>query len=371
MAGPSGEEIYTDKYGRVKVQFHWDRRGKRDENSSCWVRVAHDWAGKRWGAVFLPRIGQEVIVDFLEGDPDQPIIVGSVYNAQEMPPYALPDEKTKSTIKSNSSKGGDGFNEIRFEDKKGDEQIFVHAEKDEDLRVKHDAREWIGNERHLIVKKDQLELVESDKHGTVKGDHLTKVEGDRGSTIQGDRLAKITGADHLTVTSNQSEKIGGDKGSKVSMNWSADAGMNVSIKGGMAVVIEGGVQLSLKVGGNFIDINPGGVFIQGTMVMINSGGSAGSTTAPAAPEAPDPPKAPKEAADDKSGEKTELPAAPTPPQPGTYSPAAIVMKQAAQDGTPFCEECEQFPQDYMKGRVGITGEDHASASRHDAGGGSA
>src|SRR5262249_15127350 len=109
VVGPSGEEIFTDKYGRVKVQFHWDREGKYNSTSSCWVRVAQTWAGKKWGAMFIPRIGMEVIADFLEGDPDQPIIVGCVYNAETMPPYTLPDEKTKSTIKTDSSKGGGGF----------------------------------------------------------------------------------------------------------------------------------------------------------------------------------------------------------------------------------------------------------------------
>ncbi|MBI5656716.1 MAG: type VI secretion system tip protein VgrG, partial [Geobacter sp.] len=125
VVGPSGEEIYTDKYGRIKVQFHWDREGKNDENSSCWIRVAQVWAGTGWGAMFIPRIGHEVIVDFLEGDPDKPIITGRVYHGTNNPPYKLPDEKTKSTIKTNSSPGGGGFNEIRFEDKKHEEQIFI------------------------------------------------------------------------------------------------------------------------------------------------------------------------------------------------------------------------------------------------------
>jgi type VI secretion system secreted protein VgrG len=122
VVGKQGEEIYSDKYGRVKVQFHWDREGKSDENSSCWIRVSQLWAGKNWGGMFIPRIGQEVIVEFLEGDPDQPIITGRVYNADKMAPYPLPDNQTRSTVKSNSTKGGGGFNEIRFEDKKGSEE---------------------------------------------------------------------------------------------------------------------------------------------------------------------------------------------------------------------------------------------------------
>ena len=149
VVGKSGEEIWVDQYGRVKVQFFWDRAGNMDENSSCWIRVAQVWAGKGWGAIFMPRIGQEVIVDFLEGDPDRPIITGRVYNADQTVPYTLPDEQTKSTIKSMSSKGGGGFNEIRLEDKAGSEQIFILGQKDKDIRIKNDVREWIGEDRNL------------------------------------------------------------------------------------------------------------------------------------------------------------------------------------------------------------------------------
>ncbi len=144
VVGKAGEEIWTDKYGRVKVQFHWDRLGKDDENSSCWVRVQQSWAGKGWGSMFVPRIGMEVVVSFLEGDPDRPLITGCVYNGDAMPPYALPAEQTKSTIKSNSSKGGGGFNELRFEDKKGSEEVYVHAEKDHLRVVKNDDTHQIG-----------------------------------------------------------------------------------------------------------------------------------------------------------------------------------------------------------------------------------
>nr|MDT0525948.1 type VI secretion system tip protein TssI/VgrG [Streptomyces sp. DSM 41633] len=137
--GKQGEEIWTDKYGRIKVQFHWDREGQRDENSSCWVRVAQGWAGKRWGSLYTPRIGQEVVVSFLEGDPDQPLVTGSVYNADTMPPCTLPEHATRSTIKSHSSKGGGGYNELRFDDKKGAEQVFLHAQKNLDQRVLKDS----------------------------------------------------------------------------------------------------------------------------------------------------------------------------------------------------------------------------------------
>ncbi len=131
VVGPSGSEIYTDKYSRVKVHFHWDRYGKYDEKASCWIRVAQLWAGAKWGAIHIPRIGQEVIVDFLEGDPDQPIITGRVYNNDNMPPYDLPDNATQSGIKSRSSKGGSptNINELRFEDKKGEELFSSRRKK--------------------------------------------------------------------------------------------------------------------------------------------------------------------------------------------------------------------------------------------------
>jgi type VI secretion system secreted protein VgrG len=265
VVGKAGEEIWTDKYGRVKVQFHWDREGKRDENSSCWVRVAQNWAGKRWGVIFIPRIGQEVIVEFLEGDPDQPIITGRVYNAEVMTPYELPREQTKSTIKSNSSKGGGGFNEVRFEDAKGKEQLFIHAERDMDIRVKNDRREWIGKDRHLIVKGNLRTLVEADKHGHVKGNHLEKIDG------------------------AMSLQVGGKKSEKVGTVDATEAGQEIHLKAGMKVIIEAGMQLSLKGPGGFIDIGPAGITVQGTLVRINSGGAAGtgSGSSPAEPQDPD------------------------------------------------------------------------------------
>ena len=152
VVGPAGEEIFTDKYGRVKVQFHWDRQGTNDADSSCWVRVGTPWAGTQWGAIHIPRIGQEVLVSFDEGDPDQPIITGSIYNAATMPPYTLPDNMTQSGIKSRSTPGGgaDNFNELRFEDKKGSEQIYFHAEKDFDRVVENNDTLSVG-----FTKKDQ------------------------------------------------------------------------------------------------------------------------------------------------------------------------------------------------------------------------
>jgi type VI secretion system secreted protein VgrG len=279
VVGKSGEEIWTDQYGRVKVQFFWDREGKLDENSSCWIRVAHSWAGKQWGAIYTPRIGQEVIVDFLEGDPDRPIITGRVYNADQMPPYTLPDEQTKSTFKSMSSKGGAGFNEFRFEDKKGSEQVFLHGEKDQDIRIKNDRKEWIGQDRHLIVTRDKVQKIGRDLQSSIVQDHVEKVGRDHHLEVVGKEAIKVTGTHSLKVTGDVIEEFGA--------NHSTQVTQNVYVKG-MQVVIEGAVGLTLKVGGNFITIDPSGVAIFGTLVQINSGGAAlsgvaGALVSPASP----------------------------------------------------------------------------------------
>jgi type VI secretion system secreted protein VgrG len=268
VVGPPGEEIFTDKYGRVKVQFHWDRQGRNDADSSCWIRVAHPWAGKKWGTIFIPRISMEVVVDFLEGDPDQPIIVGCVYNADMMPPYDLPAEKTKSTTKTMSSKTGNGFNEIRFEDKKGQEQVFIHGEKDQDIRIKNDRREWIGNDRHLVVKRDKREHIERDEENVVKRDQIEEIGRDHHLLIKGKEAIKIDSSHSFTVD--------GDVNEKFANNHNEQVGQSIHIKAGMNIILEAGLEITLKVGGNFIDINPAGIFIKGMMVMINSGGAAGS-----------------------------------------------------------------------------------------------
>jgi type VI secretion system secreted protein VgrG len=322
VVGPSGEEIFTDKYGRVKVQFHWDREGKYDASSSCWVRVAQVWAGKRWGASFWPRMGQEVIVAFEEGDPDRPIIIGSVYNADQMPPYLgkgpdskHPNDNKLTGVKSNTTKGGAGYNEWRFDDTKDKQQIFIHAEKDMDSRTKNDCREIVLHNRHLVVggsdkdgnkQGDQRELVYQDKHLTVKRHHQENIQGNMQLYVGGgdggaqdilidkDKKETVGGDHHHHVKKNRNEKVdqtqsltvGQNQYEKVGQNHALEAGMQVHIKAGMTLVLEAGTELTLKVGGNFIDINPGGVFITGTMVMINSGGAAGSGSgsSPTAPQ---------------------------------------------------------------------------------------
>jgi type VI secretion system secreted protein VgrG len=261
--GGDGEEIWVDKYGRVIVRFPWDRAGA----CSCRVRVSQDWAGQGWGAITIPRVGQEVIVSFLEGDPDRPIITGRVYNAEQTVPYTLPDNQTRSTFMTRSSKGGgaDNYNELRFEDKTGDEQIFLRGEKDFDTRLKNDIREWVGNNRSLIVTQDQMEKAGGDLHSQVTGNVNQKV----GQTLS------------LQVGQNLYEKSG--------TNFAHEAGQVIHLKAGMTVVLEAGTELTLKVGGNFIDINSSGISIVGTMVMINSGGAAGSGcgSSPTSPQDPD------------------------------------------------------------------------------------
>ena len=329
VVGPAGEEIHTDEHGRVKVQFHWDRYNQGDDKSSCWMRVSHPWAGKEWGMITIPRVGNEVVVSFLEGDPDCPLITGSVYNADTKPPYALPANKTQSGIKSRTYKGGNtNFNELRFEDKKGSEHIFIHAEKDKEVRIKHDRVEWVGNESHLTVKKDVLEKLEADHHFDLKGDDNAKVGGTVSLKVGQDWLAKL------------GNKMAADAGTeihlKAGVNGIFQAGSDIAIKAGSNVVIEAGSKLTLKVGGSFVVIDASGVCINGPMVKINSGGSPGSATAGtgASPQPPKPPRAPL---DSKGGAATKPD---KPKKPESYSPQAMSLKLAAKNGTPFCAKCE-------------------------------
>jgi type VI secretion system secreted protein VgrG len=267
VVGPSGEEVHTDEHARVKVQFHWDRQGQYDDKASCWVRVSQGWAGGGYGMVFLPRVGQEVIVDFLEGDPDQPIITGRVYNAEQMPPLNLPTEKTRSTIKTSSSKGGGGSNEISFEDKKGDEQLLLHAEKDLDFRVKHDRREHVGNDRHLVVVRDKIQKVERDEHSLVDRDQVTEITRDHSLKVGKNQSVEVTG--------DRSSTVKGDVIEAHKKNYSQEVGSDLYIKA-MGLVIEGMKELTIKVGGSFLKIDSSGVTISGTQIKLNSGGAAGS-----------------------------------------------------------------------------------------------
>jgi len=259
VTGPKDQEIYVDKFGRVKVKFHWDRSEEKNEKSSCWVRVSQAWAGKNWGAIYIPRIGQEVMVEFLEGDPDLPIITGRVYNGEAMPPYDLPGEMTKSTLKSNSTKGGDGFNEIRFEDKKGEEQIFIHSEKNVDIRVKNDTFETIGNDRHLIIKKDQIEHVENNRDEVVDADHKEKIGKDRHLQVMGKEAKAVVGSLSLTVNGDVIEVFKSNHSEQTTSDYYLKADN---------VVIEGMTNVTIKVGQSYIAIEASGIKISGPQLEI-------------------------------------------------------------------------------------------------------
>jgi len=233
VVGKSGEEIWTDKYGRVKVQFHWDRYGKMNESSSCWVRVSQNWAGKNWGAMFIPRIGQEVIVEFLEGDPDQPIITGRVYNAEQTVPYALPANQTQSGIKSNSSKGGGGSNEWRFEDKKGSEEVYLHGQKDWNILIENDKGQTIGHDEKLEVENnrtkkvgvDQSEDIGSNKTIHVGANHTETIGGNMSLQVDGNKTESIHLASVETIALAKALTIG------AAYQVSVGAAMNETVVG--------------------------------------------------------------------------------------------------------------------------------------------
>jgi type VI secretion system secreted protein VgrG len=259
VVGKSSEEIDTDEFGRVKVQFHWDRYGKADENSSCWVRVAQPTAGKGWGFITVPRIGQEVIVEFLEGDPDLPIITGRVYNGTNKSPYTLGDFKTISGFKSNSSKGGSGFNEIRFDDKKGEEQIFIHGEKNMDVRIKESSYQFIGKEQHLIVKDCKIDQIEKDREETVNGDHKEKIGKDRNLKVAGKEAKAVDGSLSLTVKGDVNEVFKGSHAEETTGQYYVK---------GKDVIIEGVSSVTIKVGGSSIAMDATGITIKGVKVEI-------------------------------------------------------------------------------------------------------
>lgn len=252
VVGKAGLEIDTDEWGRVKLQFHWDRYSKGDENSSCWVRVSQAWAGKKWGWMSIPRIGQEVIVEFLEGDPDRPIVTGRVYNNENPPPYDPKSMPTITTFKSSTSKGGSGFNELRFEDKKGEEQIFIHAEKNLDIRVKNDRFETIGDDRHLHVKNKKFEKVDADSHVTIGGNLFVK--------IGTDLHEKVDKKEAREVAESKSLKVSGDVIEEFMQNQSTVVKSNHYLKADN-IVIEGLTNVTVKVGQSYIAIESGGIKI--------------------------------------------------------------------------------------------------------------
>jgi type VI secretion system secreted protein VgrG len=228
VVGPSGEEIFTDKYGRIKVQFHWDAEGQNNADSSCWVRVGTPWAGKQWGMIHIPRIGQEVIVAFEEGDPDKPIAIAGVYNAEMMPPYSLPDNKTQSGIKSRSSLKGtpDNFNEIRFEDKKGSEQLFIHAEKNQDIEVENDETHWVGHDRSKKIDHDERVSVQHDRTESVGNNENIAIGNDRTENVKRNEMISIGANRNTDIGKNEEISVGENRTESVSKDEKITIGGN-------------------------------------------------------------------------------------------------------------------------------------------------
>lgn len=283
VVGPSGEEIYPDKFGRVKIQFYWDRYGKGDENSSCWVRVAQLWAGKGWGSQYMPRIGQEVLVSFHEGDPDRPIVSGRVYNADNMPPYTLPENKTQSGIKSRSTKGGtdDNFNELRFEDKKDEEQLIIHAEKDQEITVENDEAHSVGHDRTKNVGNDETTSIGNDQSENVGNNQSLSVSKDRTHSVGenesisvGANRTKDVGKDEtFSIGDNQSTSIGKDATLNVGAGRQTSIGEDDQLSVGKNLLIDAGDEIILRTGSASISMKKNGdIVIEGKNITLDGSG---------------------------------------------------------------------------------------------------
>jgi len=306
VVGPAGEEIHTDEYGRVRVQFAWDRVGceggepmLHGADSSCWIRVSQGFAGGNYGIMFIPRVGQEVVVDFLEGNPDLPLIVGRVYNADHMPPYPLPDEKTKSVIKTRSSKGGGGSNEIRFEDLKDSEQMLFYAQKDLHVRAQAMRVETIGADRHLGVGGCKVEQV---------GKHKSNLKVE----VKGDHSFKVLGKESVNICGTRSHDVGGDVVDKFGCNHKHEVTATYALKA-LSAKIEASTGIEIVCGGSSIVLTPAAIFIVAPLVNINSGSGppvAPVTAMATSPEAPD---LPAEADTVEHGEDTRYDGREEPP----------------------------------------------------------
>lgn len=298
VTGPAGEEIHTDEHGRIKVQFHWDRDNPADETSSCWIRCEQDWSAAGWGFWWLPRIGMEVVVHFVDGDPDKPLVTGCVYNGDNRPPYPLPDEKTKSTIKSNSSIGGDGSNELRFEDKAGSEEIYKHAEKDENeivlndhtTTVHHDQTNTVDNDQTQIIGVDQTEIVHGNQQMSVGGNRTVHVKGDFEETVDGtetrhtvgdvtesfgsNETRSITATLTETISGSETRDIGANKTETVGGSHTLDvaAGSARSITGSLTQNVVGGITENAPAGYNITATGGFTITIAGSSTWTAPGG---------------------------------------------------------------------------------------------------
>src|SRR3989475_826627 len=284
VVGPAGEEIWCDQYGRVKVQFHWDRIGGMNENSSCWMRVATSWAGPGFGAVHIPRIGMEVIVDFLNGDPDYPIVMGCVYNASNMPPWALPANATQSGIKTRSSKGGapgagmkngqGDANAIRFEDKAGAEQLWLHAQKDQLTEVENDEDKWVGNDRRKTIDRDETNVIHRDRTETVDRNEKIDVHGwrtevvdlDETLTVHQNRTRTVDLDESIRICKNRTKTVDANGRDSIGRNWTLATGRMKSETVGIGYTQGTGLFKMVTVGCAY-NLNVGAVLMSNVGVL--------------------------------------------------------------------------------------------------------
>ncbi len=267
VVGPPGEEIYCDEWGRVKVSFPWDRASQDNEHSSCWIRVAQGWAGTMWGAMAVPRIGQELIISYLDGDADQPIATGRAYRAANLPPYELPKYKTRMTIKSQTHKGA-GFNELRFEDEKDQEEIYVHAQKDQNITVNNNESTFVGNDRNETVQRNENITIGNDRQLSIQGNSRSQINGEQQHAVQGPRTTAIQADDHLSVAGNRTLKVGS--------RFGLGSGRQIHLQAGDEIILDAGVSLTLQAGGHCLRLDPSGIH---TSVEVEVGAAPGKVAA--------------------------------------------------------------------------------------------
>jgi type VI secretion system secreted protein VgrG len=311
VTGPAGEEIYCDEYGRVNVEFPWDRAELNSEKSSCWLRVSTHWAGKNFGAVIIPRIGMEVTVTFLDGNPDNPLITGCVPNKVNAVPYPLPENKTKTVLRSHSSPSTGGYNELSIEDRAGQEQIYLRAERDLEQLILNDSDTKIGNDRREQITRDSHSLIGNDRFEQVDNHSTSLIKGDELHTTQGVRNTVIGGNELISITGNSSTMAEG--------TLVIQAGSQAHVTAAN-VVIDAGMSLTLKAGGHHIVINAAGIF---SSVAIVEGGTPVAGIAP-------------ELA------RSLIPVAPQ----ALIAPSLVAQKlaltQAAQQAVPICAVCQKL-----------------------------
>ncbi|QHF01148.1 type VI secretion system tip protein VgrG [Pseudomonas asturiensis] len=279
VVGPAGEEIWTDQFGRVKVHFYWDRHDQSNENSSCWIRVSQAWAGKNWGSMQIPRIGQEVIVSFLEGDPDRPIITGRVYNAEQTVPYDLPANATQSGMKSRSSKGGTpaNFNEIRMEDKKGAEQLYIHAERNQDILVENDETHWVGHDRSKTIDNDETVHVKHDRTETVDNNETITVHANRRKTVDRNETVNIGMNKSETILMASLQNVGLGRMENVGLGYSLNVGMAMNTFVGLSQTTQVIKKKTLSVGESYA-LSVGGTDDGSTITLDGKSIRLGSKT---------------------------------------------------------------------------------------------